>query len=559
MFVRQRCPRIAAESQRIAAGRVALALFMLVCAVFVPAATPRFSLFGEAAFVAYVLYSLVLYILARLDRPRPDFAVLVFIDLAWYSLLHYHTGGSASPYFLCYFFPIFAASIQGGYVAGWRWAGVCAVYYTLVSALAGLIGDDGIEPRSFTLRLIGLLLLGYLIASYGDNELKLRGRFALLEEITRLSNPRFGVARLIGSFMRRLIELFQADHCLLLIGSAGGAGCQIYRASRYHPEKEMRSEPASPQLAEALLALPPQLAVVYCNRHARRWWWLHPFYYSFDLAEGKSSAQAREESEDLLTTLDANSFISVPVIRHGKPIGRLYLSGRDCSFDDSDIHFTLQLIEHVLPLIDNIRLVDKLATSAAEEERRKIARDIHDSVIQPYIGLQLGLSGVRQKLLGGRRDVVDDVTGLIDITEFEVGKLRQFMRDLNDGGQRVESLVPALRRFAAKFKSATRISVEIVAAETLSINDRLAAEVFQMVAEGLSNIRRHTTSERVTVELARRNNSLSLRIGNEAANGAAPRSFTPRSITERARSLGGQTAVEHTHDHQTIVNVIIPL
>ncbi|MBA3321219.1 MAG: hypothetical protein H0T45_07185 [Pyrinomonadaceae bacterium] len=101
--------RIAAESYRIAAGRVALALFTLLCAVFIPAVAPRFSFLGEAAFAIYVSYTLVLYVLARLDRPRPHFAILVFIDLIWYSLLHYHHGGSLSPYFLCYFFPIFVA------------------------------------------------------------------------------------------------------------------------------------------------------------------------------------------------------------------------------------------------------------------------------------------------------------------------------------------------------------------------------------------------------------------------------------------------------------------
>jgi len=435
MLVRQSRLRIAAESYQIAAGRLALALFTLLCAVFIPAEASPFSFLGEAAFAIYVSYTLVLYVLAVLDRPRPHFAILVFIDLVWYSLLHYHHGGALSPYFLCYFFPIFVASIRGGYIVGWKWAGVAAVYYTLASVLAVIAGDGGIEPRSFALRLLGLLLLGHLIASYGDHEIKLRSRFALLEEITRVSNPRFGIARLIESFMRRLVEMFQADHCLLLIGDAGDAGCQIYRASRHHPEREVRPETISPRLAGALLALPPRLAVVYCNSHTRRWWRLRPLYYSFDLGEGKSSAQAREESEALLTTLDAKSFISVPVIRHDKPIGRLYLCGRHCTFDDSDVHFILQLIEHVLPIIDNIRLVDKLATNAAEDERRKIARDIHDSIIQPYIGLQLGLSGVRRKLIGGRRDVVDDVTGLIDITEYEVGRLRQFMRALNDGGQ----------------------------------------------------------------------------------------------------------------------------
>ena len=62
-------------------------------------------------------------------------------------------------------------------------------------------------------------------------------------------------------------------------------------------------------------------------------------------------------------------------------------------------------------------------------------------------------------------------------------------------------LVPAIRRFAAKFTAATGIIVDVKATEEIGIKDRLAAEIFQMVTEGFSNIRRHTHSPRAEAEL----------------------------------------------------------
>jgi signal transduction histidine kinase len=101
-------------------------------------------------------------------------------------------------------------------------------------------------------------------------------------------------------------------------------------------------------------------------------------------------------------------------------------------------------------------------------------------------------------------------------------------------------------------------SVDVEAAADLHCNDRLAAEVFQMVAEGLSNIRRHTQATQAKIGLLRRNGYLVLRVENEGAPVTSPELFTPRSITERAAALGGQVLVERT-DEGTAVVVEIPL
>ena len=69
--------------------------------------------------------------------------------------------------------------------------------------------------------------------------------------------------------------------------------------------------------------------------------------------------------------------MTVPLRYRGETLGRLYLTAaRWRAFDTSDVAFLLQVLEHTMPTIENIRLVDRLASAAADMERQRIARDL---------------------------------------------------------------------------------------------------------------------------------------------------------------------------------------
>jgi len=238
--------------------------------------------------------------------------------------------------------------------------------------------------------------------------------------------------------------------------------------------------------------------------------------------------------------------------------GRLYLTAtRRDVFDDSDVDFLLQVINYFTPVIENIRLVDRLASDAAEVERRRIAHDIHDSVIQPYIGLQIGLTAVCQKLEAGDTNAINDIKRLNEQIATVVANLRSYMHGLTSSGEYENILVPSVRRFAATFAETTGIAVQVEAASDMHLNDRLSAEVFQMVIEGLSNIRRHTHAMQASIILAHRDNHVVLMIEDQGINGSAT-PFSPRSITERATTLGGRVRIDQHEDGSTVI-VEIPL
>jgi signal transduction histidine kinase len=247
----------------------------------------------------------------------------------------------------------------------------------------------------------------------------------------------------------------------------------------------------------------------------------------------------------------------------------MYIIDGPSNIDTPDMEFLLQLMDHVTPVMENIRLIDNLASDAAEQERRRIAHDIHDSVIQPYLGLQFGLAALDQKLEAGNTAIRGNIQELLELTNIELTELRRFVWGLRAGEERMDVLLPAIERYAERFSLVTGIKVDVEARGKVKVNDRLAAELFQIVAEGLSNVRRHAFCRDARVEISCKDSSLLLQIKNSRprANPEAERvdgnesakPFRPHSIAERAASLGGDTHVFVDEKDYTVVSIGIPL
>jgi signal transduction histidine kinase len=298
------------------------------------------------------------------------------------------------------------------------------------------------------------------------------------------------------------------------------------------------------------VSLPPDHATIHHESRLRR-----PFASS----AGTKEKPGGERLAQLAAVLDARSFITVPWRQHGRPAGRLYLtSGRAASFGPADIEFLNQVIDQVGPTLDNIRLVDRLATDAADAERQRIARDLHDNVVQPYIGIRMGLAAMRQKLRVNR-DVSSDVEQLDEMIGFEIEELRRYLSGLKRRDARSSTFADGLRRFLARFGEATGIEVRVEMPADLQVDDRLAAETFQIVVEALANVRRHTESTDVRVTLDARGRHLLVRVEDTGIPGQAGGGFRPRSIVERAEALGGRVRVEPRAGSGTVMVVEIPL
>lgn len=513
---------------------------------------------------AYSLYGLLIYHLSVRRNPVVTHKLIPWLDLLWYLPLIAFTGATNSNFYYFFFFSIIVASFSWGLTDGLRLTLASAAIYTIVGMLAS--GSKQVELNRLLLAPIGLLIFGYIIARWGGYHTELKNRLRLLKEVTIFSNPRFGIDRTIKAILESIRDFYDAEACLLVIpGKPGGHdNYQMYRVAR--GIYASRSAPPEIGADAAAQFLSPSLdhAVIYRKNHSSQ-------ARLFDVKTRVFSDAPAGTGDKLAGMLDAQRYLSMPVYYRHQAVGRLYVIDGPAQTDSADMEFMLQLMDHVTPVMENIRLIDNLASDAAETERRRIAHDIHDSVIQPYLGIQFGLSALDQKLEAGDLGIRENVQELLELTKHELAELRRFVWGLKAGEERMDVLLPAIERYAERFSLVTGITVDIEAHGKVKVNDRLAAELFQIVAEGLSNVRRHAFCRDARVEIFCKETSLLLQIKNsrprtsgnsygERGDGHdGSRAFRPHSIAERAAALGGETQVFVDEKDYTVVSVGIPL
>jgi signal transduction histidine kinase len=528
--------------------RLILASSALLIVYIDPSEPDRFARVTYGALILYVIYSALLYLnfFSTGSRLRPPRSWAHWVDVCWYLVFIALSSGTNSIFIFFFFFAILVASFEWGFAAGLRVAIVSATLFTVIG-YATAPAEPQFQLNRFLLRPIYLLVLGYLIAYWGGYEIKLKQRLQFLKDITRLSNPRFGVERTIHSALEQFRSFYDADKCVLILSGEDPDLYYLRRVNRPSDNQKVLPEMITPEIASIFLLPSAQQAVIYASR-------MSSGSFLYDIETGETSKRSQSFAV-IANMLEANAFVSVPVNYRKQTSGRLYITG--AQFGQTDIDFILQAIYQIMSVLENIRLIDHLATDAAEREREKIARDLHDGIIQPYIGLQFGLTALKQKLERGDDDLLEHLKVLSELTVKGIVDLRHYVGEVKAGEHNRSVLIlPALKRFASKFSAATGIDVKVDGPEDMTLNDRLAGEIFHMVTEGISNIRRHTTAQFARAELTNDDGiNLVLRIENESPLSVF---FHPRSLADRANALGGQLSVE-TIDNRTVVTISIPL
>lgn len=503
-------------------------------------------------FCTYLFHSIVLYILSRLDRPFLQSKLIHWLDVVWYALIVLVSGNSNSIFFLFFFFAILTSSFRWGFEEGARITLASAVLFVLTSLLA----NERPEMSQLMLHATFLLTLGYMIAHWGESEIAQKRRLALLSDVNRLSNPRFGVDQTIATVLEKTRTFFKAGSCILVMQDIESSSWSLRTAMKDNARRSIKAEQISAEAAAPLMDFPQDQVVVY-NRSL--WPARSPAGTCMTYANAQSGwvRSSRESDASLAELLEARSFITASLsLRKGE--GRIYVVSSSHGFRKSDALFLNHITAQTFPVIENIELLDRLASEAAARERKKIARDLHDTAIQPYIGLRHGLSAVRNKAAADN-PLIEDLDKLAEMAAQVVGDLRRFAGTFRNGTCPDEPVfLIALRRQAAQVREFYGIDITVCTESALHISDRLAAEIFQVVNEGMSNIRKHTSARRGFIRLKHEKGWLNIRIENECADAQAVE-FIPKSIAERAAALGGMARVTQGSGDKTVVHVDIPV
>jgi len=481
-----------------------------------------------------------------------------WIDAACYLLAAGLSGGFASDLFVFLLFPVVVASFQGGFRRGARVAATCAASFAGVGALDAWL-DPAVDLHALSLWPIAVLLIaGLVLARWGNSEFTLMRRLAFLNDLNDLASPRFNFEHAMGRLAETLRAYHRADACVAVMRDPQSEGYLLCEVDGARRENSVRGERIDNEVAEPLLRALPDLGFIYGQRDRV---WQRTVAVGYDRASLERRPSDPAALEELANLLEARSFITVPIYLRHRPIGRLYVISRRVRYVASDLRFLFQAVGHAALAIENIQLIDRLASEVATQERQRISRDLHDGTIQPYIGLKLALEALRHQVPADTPFAaeVDDLTRMANEG---IAELRRYVAGLRggDAGSYEESLLGAVHRQAQKFSEFHGIEVQVEADSDVRLKKAVFHEVMQIVREGLANIRRHTSARRALLGLRDKGDRLVVEFINEGGPDAdAKRIFFPRSLNERAADLGGRVEVEHRDDGQTRVAVAIPL
>ena len=187
------------QKERILAWiRTGFALVAVTVIQLNPARVARFSLLSYASLCGFLVYSLIILYVTNQEKPaarRIGFIATV-LDLLWISLIVYSTGGSATPFFVFYFFPVITASSRYGIRGGLSAALVGIISYGFIRF--NFEWEDFMGIDRFIVRSIYLLMLAYIFSFLGEFEKKQNeklltlsktaGEVATLEERRRIAH-----------------------------------------------------------------------------------------------------------------------------------------------------------------------------------------------------------------------------------------------------------------------------------------------------------------------------------------------------------------------------------
>jgi signal transduction histidine kinase len=252
--------------------------------------------------------------------------------------------------------------------------------------------------------------------------------------------------------------------------------------------------------------------------------------------------------------------LTLPVVSYGQPMGTLCLHRSGAAFTAGDLLWLADVLHEVMPLLERADLLEQLQRETASSERERIGRDLHDSAIQPYLGLKYGLEALARQA-GPANPIGGQIADLVHMATDELQALRDVIGGLRRGADPADAddaPLAALERQAQRFQVLYGLRVRIVATDAPRLRGAMAKAVLLMVNEALTNVRRHSSASEVIVQLEVRHSNLLLRVRNDSRERQPTANFVPRSLTERASALGGAVTVRHENGSTEIV-IALPL
>jgi signal transduction histidine kinase len=301
---------------------------------------------------------------------------------------------------------------------------------------------------------------------------------------------------------------------------------------------------------------------------------LHGTLAELAIASQKVQINNRAQDDDrtafvraLLGPAELHSLLCAPLVTQDKSVGVLLVwNKREKAFTRHDSRLMGLFADHAALALHNAHLYMRNRQLAIEQERHRLARELHDTVTQSLYSIAMAAQ-TSLKLLGQANvdgKVRDPVQHILTLSQTALAEMREQLFDLYPTALGEKGLVRALAQHCEVLRERYPLAIEFMACPEPAFSMQQREALYYIAREALCNVIRHAGARHVDISLRTENDQVILSIEDDGA-GFDPSVFAQdetvglRNIEERTKLLGGTFELRSRPGQGTRITVQIPI
>ncbi len=539
----RRFPQSRAE-RLIALGRLVLAAASYGAVYLDPLQPGRHAALTYSLLAVYCLYALVLAIWALVSSTASRNVQLAThgIDLVFFGTINYMTFGPTSPFFVFFVFSIICAMLRFGRRGTILTAAIAVVVF--VASSVDRLGAAQFELNRFIIRVTYLFVLASMLLYLSTYQERIQDDLRRIARWPR--SARRDLESIVGELMSESASIFEAKRVILAYRHLSTRAAWM---ATMHNGSLLRVEALSSQDVDVLL------------EHEEGTYFSSAAYPAarLDFDDSHSIHRAAQRPADVEKRFGIQQMVAT-------------------SFKGEFVRGRLLLLDGAPPLLEEVNLARiagsvvasrldhhhaalQLQRGAAAEERVRVGRDLHDSVLQSLTGVALQLRTLPKLMSRDRGTAESRLAEIEQVIAATQKELRWFIDELRPDrrGRDADALGERLASLAKRFHDQWGLEVENDVSDVIHLLPlSVRYEVYAIVNEAVANAAKHAGAKRVAVAVDVENDAVHIGVADDGKGFPFHGRYDlptliagrlgPVTLKERVSSCGGTLVIESSSD-----------
>jgi PAS domain S-box-containing protein len=474
-----------------------------------------------------------------------------------------------------------AADIMGALAQGKMWTGEFQVQRRDGSLFIAEVTDSPVIDEAGNV--VGVIGISQDITE----RRRLQQNERMLASIGQLLVQTLSVDERIGALANLLVEQF-GDICTILLVNESGEMTHFKAAHR---------DPGMQPLMKELAEFSPIKNPVSATSQA-----LHsgqPIFMPVVPKDFKQKTAANSRHAMIREQLGFHSMITVPLIARGVTLGVISVArtAKQPNYHQQDFTLMTEVARSAAMYLDNVRLLEQTQNlnveleqrvllrtveleesqrqlrqltarvqSMREEDRRRIAREVHDVIGQLLTSLKMKAGWLDLRLTEAGSPLAEHTRSMIQMLNDAFGSVRQIATDLRPTLLDDMGLIAAMEWQVEDFQRHSGVQARFDSTlDTAPLNTDAATAVFRILQEALTNVARHASASRVNVTVEEDHRGWLVLQIQDNGRGIPPEALQQThslglvGMRERINLLGGEFKISGENNHGTSVTIRVPM